>query len=224
MPGWSITHALFDLMVTCPEVVTSGCWQQLTELAGLPWSDDHVEKGWTIHDGAPLTKVTAFVAKYAALPNESTKQKFLKVKKDNDTEGRDLVLRWINARISKWRVKEQVVETLEGEESSAYDVMREFKATSVRGLCSLSLTPLTPLQLPGVTASQLNVHYPRIALALFGEQATVNGMGKKCVPWALSAVSRIVASTWHGESVRIGRELTALEKEAVELDQKWEGE
>lgn len=65
-------------------------------------------------------------------------------------------------------------------------------------------------------------HIDVIALALFGEGALINNNFLQ--PWVRVPLGRICAETWHREDVRVKREIDALEKEAAELDIKFNGE
>ncbi|KAH9828575.1 P-loop containing nucleoside triphosphate hydrolase protein [Rhodofomes roseus] len=221
MPVWKLHETLFDVAATIDTFVEDGCWNELTGLDTVPWDEADPEEAWLENDQRLLKAVRTFLAKYRAVQGDMTKQEFLR-QKDQYNNGRDAVLRWFKARLGVWNVRVRFIGVLEENGMGPYRVMQLNKAQKARPShrCTSTLTHLHS-QLPSMEQCQVNSQYTNIARELFGDAVALEN-SNLLVMWAPQVIGRMTAWVWHGEATRIKREIGQLEKEAAELDQKWE--
>ncbi|TFY53992.1 hypothetical protein EVJ58_g9128 [Rhodofomes roseus] len=195
MPGWTIPHSVFDIMATVPDFVTDGAWATMTGRDDdLPWVEGSVDDSWLQNGGAVLSSVRAFVDKYKVIKMVDDRHQLL-TQRDNDSDGRRAILRWIKARVNVWSLRPRILAVLDDRASGSYE-------------------------LPGMDVANLARHYDAIAMAIFGEGALIGNNFLK--PWVRVPLGRIIGEAWHREDVRINREIDMLEKEAAELDKKFD--
>jgi hypothetical protein len=145
-------------------------WQKQTGEDHSPFSPDFKDDSvWDLAEDSQA--IWTYINNFWALPDSDQINYTQRSCSDNDKNGRVPWLDWVNKYWGDWKVNNTIEKTLTECGLDPYSVMKQLKVAKVSTLLSFFIPLFKPHQLPDLNSSQVNLTYPNLAEALFGQDA-----------------------------------------------------